>query len=80
MYSPGSQITPSPTLPRALVVGGGLGEGVGINNKRTFFAFARLPAKFGGLLGESKSYPVGPHGVRNNSPPRCKASSILSSV
>ena len=35
---------------RALLVGAGLGEGVGVNDQRTFFAFAHLSAKFGGLL------------------------------
>ena len=35
---------------RALLVGAGLGEGVGVNDKRAFFALAHLPAKLGGLL------------------------------
>ena len=34
----------------ALLVRAGLGEGVGVNDKRAFFAFANLSAKLGGLL------------------------------
>ncbi len=35
---------------RALLVDAGLGEGVGANDKRTFFALANLSALLGGLL------------------------------